>query len=626
MNLTNEWKWLLPLVLVAGLIFANALGGEFVYDDQRQIVRNPLIQDSTLYRKALTSDVWAFKGDGTIVASNYWRPTFVAWLILNFRVFGANPFGWHVLNTVLHAAVCALAYLLLRRWNVSGNLAFAVTLIFAVHPVHTESVAWISGSPDLLFTFALLGSFLSAENWRRRERKRPGKGDFILSSILYAVALGAKEVGILCFPIYWFILTRKAGRSAPNNNPSPSSPGLRFLIYPAVAAAYFVVRWMIIGRISLPREDAVSLGNAILTIPSIFVFYLRQMVFPFWLGANYPLRPITDMNFIAFFLPLLISIISILGLWLVARSSLAQRIGFWLFLLPLLPAMNAGVFPAEQIVHDRYLYLPLLGFLTVIVPALNSLVERLAIPKATPIAVAFAVLASLPLGWQTLQYNRAWLSDVSLWKQTVKIDPTSSFVWSQYGAALAEKKMTREAADAYENALNIRPTPIAYMGEARNLLAQRKYEKAVADLRMVTGMPPEKANRYVLYQTYETLAVVYLEQKKFDDAVNSLEESRRRLPIYYAALTEKLAVILYNQGRKDLALTELEQARDRARTELLPESKAVLLRLGTLYLEQDRKADAKTVLQEYLQLTARLQDKRTMADRIRATGLLRTLN
>src|SRR5215203_221563 len=158
MNLKSELRPLVLLALVAFVVFANSLGGDFVYDDNRQILRNPLIQDSSLYGKALVSDVCAFKGDGSVAASNYYRPTFVAWLILNFKIFGASPLGWHALNVLLHILVCLLCFLLLRRWNISRNPAFAVSLIFAVHPVHTESVAWISGSPDLLFAAAFLSS------------------------------------------------------------------------------------------------------------------------------------------------------------------------------------------------------------------------------------------------------------------------------------------------------------------------------------------------------------------------------------------------------------------------------------------------------------------------------------
>ena len=623
-GLRIEFLWLLPALVLGFLVYANTLGGEFVYDDLRQIVRNILIQDGSQFWHAMTSDVWwAFNG-GEQAVSNYWRPSFVLWMILNFRSFGLDTFGWHLLNILLHLGVCILAYLLSRRWNLSAELAFAVTLIFAVHPVHTESVAWISGSPDLLFSVALLGSFFLADKSKSNQH---GDFCFILSLILYAVALGAKEVGVLCFPIYWFILAKHQGESLTDNKPLsfPSPPPTSFLIYPAIAAAYFVLRWRVIGRIALPREDASSLGSAILTVPSIFVFYLRQIFFPFWLGANYPLRPVTEVNFAGFWLPLIISVLAIALLWLIARRSLVQKIGFWLFILPLLPAMNASAFPAEQIVHDRYLYLPLLGFLMVIVPCLSWLIERFATRTAEQITMGIAALICLPLSWQTFHYNRVWLNDVSLWEQTVKIDPASSFNWSQYGAILSERGRIQQAAYAYDKALKIRPTTLVYMGQGRNFLAQKKYEEAVSDLQMVIRMPPEKVNGYVLYQTYEALAIVYLDQRKFDDAINSLEEGRKRLPIYYAALTEKLAVVLYDQGRKDLALTELEQARIRAQTELLPESKTVLMRLGMLYAEQNRNNDAKAALEEYLRLTASMKDKLTIANRAQAARVLRAL-
>src|SRR5438552_1382270 len=111
----SDIKWLVVVAMVCFVMFANGVGGEFVYDDNRQIVRNTLIQNSDFIWKALTSDVWAFKGGGTEAASNYWRPTFTAWHILNFRLFGMNPVGWHIANIVVHSSVCVLAFSLLRR-------------------------------------------------------------------------------------------------------------------------------------------------------------------------------------------------------------------------------------------------------------------------------------------------------------------------------------------------------------------------------------------------------------------------------------------------------------------------------------------------------------------------------
>jgi len=113
MIIGSNVKWIAMLLIVAFAIFANTLSGNFVYDDTRQITTNPLIQENELAGKALVSDVWAFKGDGTVTMSNYWRPAFTAWCIAGWRLFGSDPFGWHLMNILLNGIVSVLAFQLL---------------------------------------------------------------------------------------------------------------------------------------------------------------------------------------------------------------------------------------------------------------------------------------------------------------------------------------------------------------------------------------------------------------------------------------------------------------------------------------------------------------------------------
>ncbi len=634
MNLKTESRWLILIALIAFVVFANSLSGDFVYDDNRQILRNPLIQDSTLYGKALTSDVWAFKGDGTVSASNYYRPTFIAWLILNFKFFGTSPFGWHLLNLLLHVGVSCLAFLLLRRWNVANYTAFAISMIFAVHPVHTESVAWISGSPDLLFSVFLLGAFWFVQSdAATRRRGDAGKKnyvsiDLIFALIFYAFALGAKEVGILCFPLFYLIFANNRTQPNSENRRVAASEGFLCVVpFIALAVLYFAARWLALGAISFPPDDGgVELYQTILTIPSMFVFYLRQMIFPVWLGANHPLRPVSGINLLEFVLPLLISLAAIALFRLLSKKSFVQKFGFALFMLTLAPAMNASAFPTEQIVHDRYLYLPLFGFLLMIIPYFDELLGKIAKNKKDLAVILSAIIISLPLAFQTFSYNQVWKNDLALWSHTVTIDKNSAFNWAQYGAVLSENGKISESVEAYHNSIDIRPSANAYYGKARNLLAQNKFEEAVFDIKTVIEMPNEKLNAYTLYQTYELMALALSGQQKYDEAQKYLFEARKRLPIYYAALTEKLAVVMYQSGEKTSALRELETARNPAKTELLPESKTVLLRLGMLYTEFGRKQEAREVLTEYLKLTSQLKDKNTLQDRIGALNLLKQLN
>ncbi len=605
-KIRGEIKWIVPLVLVCFVVFANTVGGEFVYDDTRQIVRNILIQDNSLIWKALTSDVWAFKGDGTQAASNYWRPTFTLWNILCFRLFGMSPAGWHVANILLHTGVSVIAFLLLRKWQLTAMVAFAIALIFAVHPVHVESVAWIAGSPDLLFSLALLGSLWFATSYRESRASK----HMILTVLLYAVALGAKEVAILCLPIYYFVLRDgEAEKKAHNNTP--------LLVLGGAAVVYFFARLGVIGAVSRPPGDAVPFGDALMSVPTMFAFYLGQIFVPFRVAINYPVTPVTAIDVMNFVVPLVISVAVLAGLFLLVRTSNKNRIATAIFLLPLIPAMNATAFISEQIVHDRYLYLPLLGVLMLLVPFVTQYVNE------RNVMIACCVIAAA-LSVQTFRYNTAYANELSLWTWTAAVDD-SSFTSMQLGGALAEAGRNEEGLAAYSAAIEQKPAMRGYLGRGRIYNSLKQYPEAEKDLIKALAMPIERQEAYAMYQVYESLGIAYVEQRKLDQAASIFRESRNSLPIYKAALTEKLAIVYYQGNLKAEALKELEGAQAQARQELLPESKGVFLRLGMLYQEAGRKDEARNALNEYLRLTASINDKNTLGYRAQASKLLEAL-
>lgn len=614
----KELRYILPIVLVVFLVFANSLSGEFVYDDLRQIVRNPLIQDSSLYLDAVTSDVWAFKGDGTMTASNYWRPTFTAFHILNFALFGLDPFGWHLLNILLHAGVCVFAFLLLRRWGLSEVVSFAITLIFAVHPVHTESVAWVSGSPDTLFGLFFLGSLWFADRFISDGKKHV---NLIFALLFYVLALGAKEIAMLCFPIYFLIFNYRKSDSAEKFLESPKNlTGL----FASLAIGFFLIRWYVLGMISRPAEGAVGLMDAVLSVPTASLFYLKQMVFPLVLAINYPLRPVNELSLLYFVLPLIVLAGVVFGLWKLYRLGFIYQTGIGLMVLPLLPTLNITAFGSEEIVHDRYLYLPLLGFLIIIFTLINRLAEgRFERSKLTILTAAIIIAGALAV--KTISYNSVWSSNLHLWKHSVEIDPGSSASNAQYGAFLFEEQKYTESLEFYDRSIKIKPSAIALLGRGRAQIFLHQNEKAIEDLKGLINLPAADQNAYTLYQAFESLAIAYVNQKKFRDAESALETARLKLPIYRAALAEKLAIVYYQQGKKDEALRVLEGARAQAGVELLPESKNVFLRLGMLYAELGRRNDARTNLDEYLRYTASIKDKSTLDARKQAADLLKKL-
>src|SRR5215469_18977136 len=145
---------LLVLVFCAVGPYANTLLNGFVYDDNTQVMNNPYIQNLHHLREIFTTTVWSYIG--TQGVTNYYRPVMTAGYLMCYRLFGPLAYGFHLANVLLHTAVvCALffvAWSLLQR----RGAAFASALVFALHPIHTESVAWVAAVTDLELTFFYL--------------------------------------------------------------------------------------------------------------------------------------------------------------------------------------------------------------------------------------------------------------------------------------------------------------------------------------------------------------------------------------------------------------------------------------------------------------------------------------
>ncbi len=472
---------MLLLLTLVGLSFANTLAGAFVYDDVKQIVGNHLIWEPGRLGEALSSDVWAFKGQREAAWSNYWRPTFVLWLAANARLFGVdNATGWHFTLVLLHGLVCCWVFVLLGRLKVRFWPSLAAAALFAVHPVHVESVAWISGVPDPLMSFFFVGSLLLALPVSGAPSKLAEAG----SLGLFALALGAKEVAVvLPLVLFAFRWRRTSSRRDAGSALQAAGASLPFL---ALVGVFLAARWAVLGQVQIETPWHRSLGEALLTVPSLLVFYLRQSVFPLWLGPSYPLRAVTTdgLSGSAFWGPLFL-LLMVLGGWLwAARGRRGVMAGGLLFALPLLPALNINAYIEEQLVHDRYLYLPLLGILL----ALVSLVPA-STGKRRSLLWVGTIVAVLLLGFQTLRYNRAWTSELALWSRGVEADPSSAFNRSQLGYALLALERRPEALEAFDQALEILPVTAALLGRAGIARDSGRLTDAEDDLRLVLEAP-----------------------------------------------------------------------------------------------------------------------------------------
>lgn len=614
----NDWIILIVAVLLAVASFVNAANGDFVYDDISQIVSNGLIQSPSQLGAAMTSDVWAFRSADGDVASNYWRPTFILWLILNYALFGVNVVGWHWGNILLHAAIVGLVYLLLRRLKVDSWQAGAMAILFAVHPVHTETVAWISGSPDLIMTLPFLAAWLLV--WSARETPKSWK--MPLAWGFMAIAIFAKESAVLLPVVLFVALVITDSDERKGMGEAAQKAAITVAPFFAIAALYFLLRLVVLGQFSQTLPWQWGPLEYLFTFPSILLFYLRQSIFPLWIGPSYPLRPVTlaTMGIENFWLPLVLIIAAGVLMWWMVRRGKIQQIGAALFLVPLLPTFHINAFLFEQIVHDRYLYLPVLGLLMMVIP---TLVELL---KVTPewnqsrqgwlLAGGVAIAAALLLV-QTVRYNVAWTSELNLWSWAIESDPNSSFNWGEYGRVKYQEGDLATAKSAIDRSLSIANSMPATLIRADIAVKEGRLEDAFTDLVTILDNQPNNVSAIL------RLSLVYQQAGRLNDAVTLLEDARERLPAQYCTFTTNLAVAYYLLGQKDVTLRELEGIRPQTIGNSHPDCRRSLFHLAQLYQELGRNVEAQEVYEQFLALTAGFTDEATLQFRaiaLRETG------
>lgn len=628
---------LIMLAMLTLAVFANILDGEFVYDDTRQILQNPVVRDREQFWTGFTTDVWAFKSGGTETVSDYWRPFFILWLVFNERLFGLeNTTGWHLTNLLLHIATAVLTYLLLRKLKISRPVTTAITLLSLIHPVHVETVSWISGSPDILLALPILGAFLLLLTHQESGSKK----QYVAALILFALALLAKEAAIF-FPFLAFLFRLLwTSEDKTKIDLNKISEAARFALpFLFVAALYLAARVIILGHITAERPWHQPLAHVLLTIPSIIAFYLRQTIIPYPIGPSYPIRIVTPagITFENFWLPLISVTLALAFLLWVVRPSKTRQFGLALFFLFLIPAFNVNAFHPEQIVHDRYLYLPLLGLLLIVIPLLNTGIKRItdkisnqSWKSVHPAVITLLVTAALalPLTVQTVNYNTAWKNELALWQWAVETDPSSMLNTYLYGYYQFRSGRLEEAETAMNTVIQNQPLSGPYytyiqavearLERADIAASQGRTEDARQDLELIINHSPAeispegRANLIAQQQrAVERLALSYLQVKDYETAVEILDNGRQQHPQLTCTFTTNMAVSLYISGQKEQALIELEKNQSRIEAEYTPLCKMSLFYLGQLYLELGRTTEARTALMDFLTASRPFYDSQT---------------
>lgn len=573
--------------------FANSIGGEFVYDDDSEIVENPYIQQGRYFWKAMASDVWAFKGEREEAWSNYWRPVFVAWMAMNYQLFGLDTTGWHITSILLHLVVTLLVYRVSLRLGFPPAVCAAATWIFAVHPAHVESVSWASGIPEVLVATFLLTAYLCYLTFRTGGKRFL----WVVALVAYALGLMSKEAAVV-FPLAvfgseWILSGSPSG--GPRGAAGRFIRSVKLAVpFACVGLVYMVARYAILGKMASTPPQSVGLVGVIASAPAVLCFYLRQAFLPIQLSLSYPLRPVTNANIgaINFVIPLVATAVILAVASALHRRNSRYGLSMLWFGVPLSLAFYIRVFLPEEIVHDRYLYLSVFGAALTAVGAAADL-GRL---RGRTVLVGGAVVCAALLT-QTVRYNRVWHDNISLFERSVQVDPDSALAHGQLGNLYRRAGRTEDAIRVLQRALEIHPDMrIGVLNLAIIAVDEGRYDEAEGKFKRVLDVYPDDA------VAIDQLVRVYAEQKRFSDATALLQTAIERVPYERIKYTRNLAVLAFHSGDKSAAVRALESIRDDLLTDANADTVTALYMLGDLYRELGRPDDAVEAFRQFLEV------------------------
>jgi tetratricopeptide (TPR) repeat protein len=534
----------LGLCLLTLVVFLPVLRSEFVnFDDGLYVVNNTRVQAGLTW----SGFIWAWQAS---VASN-WHPLTMLSHMLDCQLYGLNPKGHHLTSLLLHLAAVWLLFEVLRRMTGYPWRSAAVAALFAVHPLHVESVAWVAERKDVLsglFFVLTLGA------WLRFTRRRTA-GAYAAVVLMLALGLLAKSMLVTLPCVLLLVDVWPLGRLPilSITSWSTAKPALRPLLIEKIPL--FVLAAVMSGLTvytqtrSLAKLAAVPLARRFGNALTSYAAYLGKTFWPRRLAAFYPLPNAVPL-WQAAAAALLLAAVTALVLLRLRRSPWLAVGWLWFvgMLVPVIGILQVG----RQAMADRYTYLPSIGLFLALVWEVAELSSRRKAARAALPAAAVAILAALAVLCR-IQVD-TWKDSRTLFSHAVAVTEGNYLAHLNLGVAMAREGDEAGAMKEYRTALAIQPNMIeaqAALGTA--LHKQGRSAEALPHLQLAVRLRPDSA------RLRQTLAVTLEDLGRRDEAVVQLRKALELSP-RFADAHYGLGSLLQKQGKTGEALQHYQKA------------------------------------------------------------------
>ena len=600
--------------LCAALPYLNMLFNGFVYDDNRQVLGNPYILSFGYLREIFTTTVWSYVGAQGV--TNYYRPMMTFGYLLCYQFFGPLPYGFHLVSLLLHAAIVVLLFLVTEQMFRRREVALAAALVFALHPVHTESVAWIAAVTDVELTLFYLLTFwfflaVAREGGRRCAWAQLGM------AVSFVLTLLAKEQA-LTLPLLATVYEHgfREDRRATTFGQKLARYGALWLL----VLAYLLFRFRFLGALApvlqMPQLTWYQTGLAAVALVGR---YLYKLIWPAQLCAFYVFHKsesLFEAPVVLGFLGLAVIAALFVTLWKRAR---AASFGILWLLVTLAPVLNPR-WMAANVFTERYLYLPSVGFCWLVAAGLVAVLCRPSGARSRwqgAVAAGLIAIAALAV-FRIVTRNRDWRDDIVLytrtlaispdayhirnnlgtvywargdmaaaeeqWREGLKLSPRNAIILNNLGLVCQRRLRYQEAVDYFQRAMLIKPKytdPHLNLGVTYAKMGQK--DRAELQLRAAVALSPLNT------EARNQLGNLYYEQGRMAEA-----EGQFQLSVASGATADALKHLGEIHGRRG----ELDKAEDALKRALALDrfDSEAHFRLGALYTQMGKPAEA---LQEY---------------------------
>ena len=557
--------WLV-LIVVAVSPYLNAFKNDFVgYDDQN------LIQNNRTIRSLSPDNITRMFVPK--LRGNY-QPIRTLSSAVDYAVWGARPFGFHLTNIILHAVTVIGVWLLIREL-LPEPVPWLAAIIFAVHPIHVESVTWMSARKDVLS----LAFFLAAILWYERAVSK-GKPVAYLASILATGLALLSKLTAVSIPLC--ILLLEICRDGWPSAAELRRKAVRLLPHVLLVCLIIGLNFVHVGPTFSHRDALAGLGevgrpiihDVWLSMPMVVCRYLGLLLFPYHLSTHYDVTQVSEIGDVRVLLPaaFLVAII-VLGIACYVRNRKAVAFCIGWSVITFLPTSN--IVPTVAMMTDRYMHMPSIGFAALLAMALIYPATRLRRgerPTAFLLALVPMTAVVLLFSLLTLRRNTDWRDTNTLFTRTLLVSPRSVDARLALGTMHHKMGDYDSAIMMYREALDITPGHYRVLYNlAGSYMRKGWIHQAIAALEESRTSNPE------FRAAHFNLALAYHRQERYEEAIAELEEIFRASP-NHALSHGQLGRIYIEMGERELALNELDRALS-VKPDLIP---ALVDRVGLL--------------------------------------------